>query len=634
MELTSLDLSILMDELSELEGGFVQKVYQRKDELTLEIYVPGEDKKRLIIGPNYAFLSKYKRDNPKRPPGFCMELRKHLGRVDSIEQRGFDRILEIESGDKTFIAEIFGKGNFILLDREKIIGALRQEEWADRSIQVGEEYVYPEPAQDPRELDDIFAVMDGELVRTLAADLSLGGTYAEEICARAGADKSIDVSRLEDDQRESVRYSFNMIMDSATRPSPVLYKDGEELVRAAPFPLNTYGEYDGESFDSFSDALDEYYYRKVSRRHERKQRNRYEEKREGLEKQIEQQQRKIEGLKKSSEQNRRTAELIYENYQVLDEIQGAVEKGIEEHGWDETEKRIEASDKDLAEHVNAFNQREEFVSVSVGGVNVKLEPGENLEAIASKYYDKAKESESKMERAEEALERTRKQLDELEQEEIEVEETLEDKTEKRRKKWFEKYRWFYSSEGFLVCVGRDAQTNEMLVKKHMESNDLYFHADFDGAPSVVVKDGQECGEATREEAAKAAVTFSKTWKAGIGADTVYYVDPDQVTKNPESGEYLTKGAFVIRGDREYMRNVKVEAFVGPYELDGHYVPMCGPGAAVNKHCDTVMELEPGRQKKSDVAKKINRSFADQGFDLDLDYIIRVLPPGGSEVKNG
>jgi hypothetical protein len=172
----------------------------------------------------------------------------------------------------------------------------------------------------------------------------------------------------------------------------------------------------------------------------------------------------------------------------------------------------------------------------------------------------------------------------------------------------------------------------MLVKKHMEKNDLYFHADFDGAPSVVVKDGKDAGEDTLEEAAKAAVTFAKTWKAGIGADTVYYVEPDQVTKDPESGEYLTKGAFVIRGDREYMRNVKVDACVGVYSLDGDMVPMCGPKSAVKAHCDTYVQLEPGMKKKSKIAKRLNRRFAEDDFDLDLDYIIRSLPPGESEIK--
>ncbi|MDY6773588.1 MAG: NFACT RNA binding domain-containing protein, partial [Candidatus Nanohaloarchaea archaeon] len=133
-------------------------------------------------------------------------------------------------------------------------------------------------------------------------------------------------------------------------------------------------------------------------------------------------------------------------------------------------------------------------------------------------------------------------------------------------------------------------------------NDLYFHADFEGAPSVVVKDGQDAGEQTRQEAAKAAVTFSRNWKAGITSGTAYYVEPGQVTKEPESGEYLKKGAFVIRGEREYIRNVSVEAWIGPYELEDAEVPMAGPHDAVKENCPVTMELAPGKEKKSEVAK--------------------------------
>jgi len=130
MEVTSLDLSILEEEFSQFEDGHVQKVYQRKQEITVEIYVGGEGKKRLIVGPDRAFISKYKRDNPQKPPGFAMELRKHLGKVDSVKQKGFDRILVLESGDVKLIAEMFGRGNFILTKEDKIIGALREEKWA------------------------------------------------------------------------------------------------------------------------------------------------------------------------------------------------------------------------------------------------------------------------------------------------------------------------------------------------------------------------------------------------------------------------------------------------------------------------------------------------------------------------
>src|SRR3989339_1414200 len=60
---------------------------------------------------------------------------------------------------------------------------------------------------------------------------------------------------------------------------------------------------------------------------------------------------------------------------------------------------------------------------------------------------------------------------------------------KRKKEWFEKFRWFFTTNNFLVIGGRDATSNEALVKKYMDENDLYFHAEIHGAPHVVLKKG-------------------------------------------------------------------------------------------------------------------------------------------------
>ena len=404
------------------------------------------------------------------------------------------------------------------------------------------------------------------------------------------------------------------------RRSVAVYYDEDGFpTRAAPFELETYSADDSEYPDSFSTALDEYYYTREQKKEEKEKLDAYREKMDGLEAQKEQQERE-------------NAEAIYENYNLLDEVKRKVEQGIDEHGYDAVQEQIEEKENELTDRINSLNEQEEFISVDVGDRDLKIYLFQDLEATASGYYDKAKESESKIESAEKALEQTEEQIRELEKEDIEIEEVMEDKTEKREKKWFEKYRWFRSSEDHLILAGRDAQTNEMLVDKHMEKNDLYFHADFDGAPSLVVKDGQDAGEETLREAAQAAVTFAKTWKAGIGADDVYHVDPEQVTETPESGEYLAKGAFVIRGDREYMRNVNVDAAVGAYELEDADVPMCGPEDAVKEHCDVVVSIKPGHTKKSDIAKEINRRFADEGYDVDLDYIIRSLPPGESQIE--
>lgn len=39
---------------------------------------------------------------------------------------------------------------------------------------------------------------------------------------------------------------------------------------------------------------------------------------------------------------------------------------------------------------------------------------------------------------------------------------------------------------YLVISGRDAQQNELIVKRYLRKNDIYVHADLHGASSCVV----------------------------------------------------------------------------------------------------------------------------------------------------
>lgn len=57
----------------------------------------------------------------------------------------------------------------------------------------------------------------------------------------------------------------------------------------------------------------------------------------------------------------------------------------------------------------------------------------------------------------------------------------------RKPYWFERFHWFISSENYLVLSGRDAQQNELLVKRYLKKGDIYCHADVHGASSCIVK---------------------------------------------------------------------------------------------------------------------------------------------------
>jgi len=246
-----------------------------------------------------------------------------------------------------------------------------------------------------------------------------------------------------------------------------------------------------------------------------------------------------------------------------------------------------------------------------------LDIRKTIDENAAMYFEKAKKAKRKIEGAKSAIQKTKKQLEKIEEEEkLEVKKVEKAKPEK---KWYEKFRWFISSEGFLCIGGRDATTNEIVIKKHTNSDDLVFHTDLAGSPFFVVKlEGKKIGKATIEETAQATASFSRAWKLGLSVLEVFYVNPDQVTKQTKAGEYMGKGAFMIYGKTNYI-TAELKLGVGLLE-DGKL--MCGPVEAVKKNCREYFTLILGSDKPSDIAKKLKKKF-----DFNLDDIIRILPSG-------
>lgn len=77
---------------------------------------------------------------------------------------------------------------------------------------------------------------------------------------------------------------------------------------------------------------------------------------------------------------------------------------------------------------------------------------------------------------------------------------------------------------------------------------MYVHADLHGATSVVIKNptGNEVPPRTLQEAGILACCHSAAWEAKVPA-LAYWVKHDQVSKTAPTGEYITTGAFMIRG---------------------------------------------------------------------------------------
>ncbi|MBI1935659.1 DUF814 domain-containing protein [Candidatus Woesearchaeota archaeon] len=257
---------------------------------------------------------------------------------------------------------------------------------------------------------------------------------------------------------------------------------------------------------------------------------------------------------------------------------------------------------------------------------ISLDLTKTVEENAAVYFEKAKKIKKKIEGAKNALSESMKKLSELELKKGRglLKESKELRFRERKQEWYEKFRWFFSSEGFLVIGGRDATSNEIVVKKHTEANDLVFHTDLAGSPFFVVKsEGRQIGEKAKEEAADATCTFSKVWKLGLQTTSVFYVNPGQVSKKTKSGEYMGKGAFMIYGKTNYINN-KINLAVG---MNKKSQLMAGPIDAVKAHCEKHVVLLQGSEKASKIAKYVQHQVGGT-----IDEIIRALPSGGFRVK--
>ena len=249
-------------------------------------------------------------------------------------------------------------------------------------------------------------------------------------------------------------------------------------------------------------------------------------------------------------------------------------------------------------------------------MEVKLNLNKTVEQNAEHYFDKAKKYKKKLPGIMKTIEQYRLKAVNLQEEQ----KTKIVKVPARKKLWYEKFRWFNSSDGFLVIGGRDATTNDIIIKKHAEPHDVVFHTELPGSPFVIIKnnDAKEIPASTLQEAAEFCASYSKSWKSGRMNAEVYHINPDQLSKEAPSGMAgLAKGSFMVNGKRNFM---DVMLNIGICNVDG--MVMAGPLTAIKNASDKYVEIIPGDAKLSDVAKSVQKIIGG-----DLDEIIRALPPG-------
>jgi predicted ribosome quality control (RQC) complex YloA/Tae2 family protein len=713
--LTSVDCAALVRELRSYRGAKLDKAYLYEDDLVrlklrdfdvgrLELLGEVRDPKRLhLVDPGQV------PDAPGRPPNFAMMLRNRLSGADlvDIRQFEFDRIISVEferdDENTTLVFELFGDGNVAVLDPEReVVSSLDTVRLKSRTVAPGSTYDFPDSRFDPLEADgEAFArrmdQSDSDIVRTVATQLNFGGLWAEELCRRAGVEMVKDIADAEREEYDALYDAWDRLRTRIKEGDlePRVYteevgdalddSDGSEVdddaprrvVDVTPVPVEEHeaAGLHAEAFESFNDALADYFHRLENESVGEtggggggRDRPDFESEIAKHERIIEQQESAIEEFEEQAAREREKAELLYANYDLVDEVLSTVRDArAEDRPWDDIQERFAAgADQGIpaAEAVVGVNEAEGTVTLELDDHRIELDPQDGVEKNADRLYTEAKRVAEKKEGALAAIEDTREDLEAAKQRREEWEASDEDEADEEDdeqetsdeawldrasipvrsdEKWFERFRWFHTSDGFLVIGGRNADQNEELVKKYMDRGDLFFHTQAHGGPVTVLKATGPSEAATnvdipdrsKREAAQFAVAYSSVWKDGRFAGDAYMVDPDQVSKTPESGEYLEKGGFAVRGDRTYFEDIAAEVAVG-IQVEPESRVIGGPPDPTEERAVTSVRLEPGQYAQNDIAKMLYREFrerfTDQSFVRKVasaDKVQEFCPPGGS-----
>jgi predicted ribosome quality control (RQC) complex YloA/Tae2 family protein len=644
-DFSSVDIAVTVQELKDtIANSRVNKIYQYdKKTILLKLHKKDNPQIRLVMEAGKRIhLTSYIIKPPQLPPGFCMALRKHLSGawLEKIEQYEFERIVIIhlrkKIGNWKLILELFGEGNIILTDgKDRILQALIFKKMRDRNIIRNEIYQFPpSTSKNPFKIkkeelkQGIIEYGSIEVVRAIVRLLGIGGVYSEELLSRAKIDKNKLCNNLSDVELEAIFTSLQEILitieNLEIHPS-LVFDENNKILDVTPLKLKRYENFNFKSLKTFNEAMDRFYLRDVAQKKAAagEKADKYTKKIERLQRIIAAQKQVIEEQKKQINQNKILGDTIYTH---SSELQVLLDNFTINHrvgkDWATLFKKILDEKKDgktPAKLVESFDSKNLLANINIDGLKFSLNLRKTIFENAAKYYDKSKKAKQKSKGAFLALQASLKKREESKkvlQQSKDVNEAKPDKIlvqlEKNKiksKKWYEKFRWFRTSDGFLVVAGKDSVSNEVLVKKYTEPNDPIFHADITGAPFVVLKIKEKNpSETSLSEASEFAAAQSRAWREGAGTADVYWVKLDQLSKSGPSGEYVPKGGFVVYGKRNWIRNVPLRLAIGLIEDNIDLTFIGGPLSAVKAFTKFYVIIIPGDLKGKELLKNAMHSL--------------------------
>lgn len=521
-----------------LLGARVDKIYQPNREEMVFALRTRTDAFRLLLSARAnsarVHLTKRSIENPKQPPMLCMLFRKWLGgaRLAEIRQEGLERALSFgfdtfnELGDPvrlTLVIEIMGRySNLIFVGPDGVIlDALKrvdEEMSSERLVLPGVRYRPPPPQQKLCMLDATpdqvfqqlsFPRKNSELSNALL-DLLQGVSpvVCREIQHRVADGGSLLVSELSDTHRwklgKVLQEVFDTVRGSRGKPCLVLRGDGKPLDFSF-LDISQYGDAAQVQYpDSFSALLDTFYGERD----------------------------RIERMKAKSQDISRVLTTAMERLSRKINVQAEELKQCTEREHLKVCGDLISANLYQIQKGDTVTEVQNFYDEALPMVRISLNPLLTPSQNAQKYYKEYRKARTAEEKLTQQIAQARQELQYIdtvldvlsravsEQDLGEIRQELAEqeyiraprsKNPKAKPNPVGKPMQFYTSDGFLVLVGRNNRQNDRLTLRDAKNHDVWFHVkNSPGSHTVLVTDRKEPSDLAMTQAAQIAAYFSRS----------------------------------------------------------------------------------------------------------------------------
>jgi len=633
MTLAGIELRFLVNEIiRKIDGYYVSNIYGiSRNSLLFKLHHPEKPDILLMFSTFGLWITTIKIDQIEENR-LVKRLRNDLlrSKISSIKQIGAERIVYVTfttlEQEFVLIGEFFGDGNMILCDENmKILALLHSIDVRHRKLNVG--LNYEPPPQSGLDifqvtLKDLFGILSVStpVVRWIGRTLGIPAKYAEEIVLLAEIDplkpgnslSEKDVEKIFTITKDLVEKIVNGIHD------PILVKT-EKSMDVFPVKLDHIKNTNYTKIASFMEGLDSLFTQNLLEHGKSSQANTVMQKIEEFEHKLEEQIRAISTVKEKACSISAVAKSL------LDLVSKG-ETSLESFMVIDTLRKQNAS----------FVKEKGISFIDINGEKIQINPDSSLQAIASVLFNESKKQMNAIKDIELVKKKTEKSLEGFRKQENIARDSVVFTIQKKRE-WYERYRWFFTSDGLLAIGGRDASSNSSVIRKHLEKDDKVFHAEIFGSPFFLLKKSLESNVNSILETAQATVCFSRAWREGLYGLSSYWVNPDQIKTAAPSGQFIAKGSFIVENQRNFVKVTSMRLAIGLLEKDDSYSLMCGPPEPVKKNCIYYVIIEPSGFDMVEIAKKIKLEFLKFKEKesvikaISMDDFTRVIPAGDSHI---